>query len=290
MQCARQSPGTIAASEHLSIEHCPPRPKKYQARANRLCHLRILEEVEEIRRTGLHLPAGLPISRPRSRPARTGSTPTVLANHLFSGGERSIALRAMRAEFRHTLVKLLAPFQFRRRGNVPLEQRNNLRSNGTPVFAGPLSQPAVKFVRHIFHIKGWHMVPLGKVYHDAMRRLHPLATIALAVTVVIAMARRDGFASAMEGIVNGLRGRGRAQGLKPLSIWIFYPALKRRSSTLRHAFSGVLRRLRYFTVTSVTRISGNCRFHCAEMPSKVSRKGLLCPGPSGETLKSSASG
>ena len=45
----------------------------------------------------------------------------------------------------------------------------------------------------------------------------------------------------------------------------------------------------YFTVTSVTRISGYCRFHCAEMLSNVSRNGCVCPGASGETPKSTGS-
>src|SRR5580698_3740979 len=112
MQCAQQLPWTIAAAERLSTERCLPRPKIYRALGNQLCHSRIPAEVEGIQRSGFHLPAGLPISMPRSHPARTGSTLTVLANHLFGGGERSIALCATRAEFRHPLVKLLAPLHF----------------------------------------------------------------------------------------------------------------------------------------------------------------------------------
>ncbi len=46
----------------------------------------------------------------------------------------------------------------------------------------------------------------------------------------------------------------------------------------------------YFTVTSATFSSGYSWFHCEEMLSKVSRKGLLCPGASGDTLTSTASG
>src|SRR5271155_558512 len=139
MQCARQPPGTIAAAGHLSIRRCQPRPKKYRVRENRPCHSRIPAGVEEIRQTAVHLPAGLPISRLRSHPAQTGSTLTILTNHLFRGGERSIALSAMGPEFRHPLVKLLAPLPFRRRGNVPLKQRDYLRSDGTAVFAGTLA-------------------------------------------------------------------------------------------------------------------------------------------------------
>src|SRR5580658_9417078 len=46
----------------------------------------------------------------------------------------------------------------------------------------------------------------------------------------------------------------------------------------------------YFAVTSMTWISGYWWFHCAEMLSKVRRKGWLCPGASGETVRSTASG
>src|SRR6266850_1415242 len=46
----------------------------------------------------------------------------------------------------------------------------------------------------------------------------------------------------------------------------------------------------YFNVTPVTLISGYSWFHCIEIPSKVRRKGLPCPGARGETLRSTASG
>src|SRR5207302_10592742 len=46
----------------------------------------------------------------------------------------------------------------------------------------------------------------------------------------------------------------------------------------------------YLATTSVISSSGYWWFHCAEILSKVSRKVLLWPGPSGDALKSTTSG